>query len=619
MSAWLPISFSAPALLGALAVLIVIWWLLRLVPPRPREVSFPPTRLLAEIVKREETPARSPWWLTLLRLAAAAAIILALAEPIWRPALERLLSPGPMWIIVDNGWPSAEGWESRVAAAEKALDQAKNEDRPVLLVATADGQQQNVTPQAPEEARNQLRALKARPFFGERASFVAALKEAASTAPPGEIYWLTDDVDDGGGAALSTTLAEIAGDTPVTIYRRTSALPLGVTGAVNHPDKLTVSLSRTGGIAPLDGTIEARDLKGFVIGTAPFSFATSATTTETEFDLPVELRNEIARLSIEGAATAGAVHLLDERWRRRTVGLLASDATEAAQPLLASLHYLTRALQPFANIHIPDNDVSVAIPDLIARNLSVVIMADIGTLVATDHDELAGWVEKGGVLVRFAGPRLAASSDDLVPVRLRSGDRSLGGSLTWESPQALAEFTAGGPFADMTIPDDVSVTRQVLAEPEPDLPDKTWASLEDGTPLVTAARRGRGWVILFHVTADTAWSKLASLRRLRRDAPAHYGLLYPRRRERPDSPTGGAFRSGPVQDTDRSRRTCAAAARGRTNRGSRSDEGSRKPPPSARPLWRRRYLLRLQFAEGGYRAEAARYRTARRKGVDRVL
>jgi len=110
--------------------------------------------------------------------------------------------------------------------------------------------------------------------------------------------------------------------------------------------------------------------------------------------------------------------------------------------------------------------------------------------------------------VRFAGPRLAASDDDLVPVKLRRGGRILGGSLSWDKPQPLAAFSRAGPFAGMPVPDDVTVTRQVLAEPDAALSDNTWATLADGTPLVTAARRGKGMIVLFHVTGDTRWSNL---------------------------------------------------------------------------------------------------------------
>ena len=68
----LPLAFAQPLVLLGLLGLPVLWWLLRLVPPRPRRIAFPPTRLLFDIAPKEETPARTPWWLTLLRLMLAA-------------------------------------------------------------------------------------------------------------------------------------------------------------------------------------------------------------------------------------------------------------------------------------------------------------------------------------------------------------------------------------------------------------------------------------------------------------------------------------------------------------------------------------------------------------------
>ncbi|HJM51566.1 MAG TPA: DUF4159 domain-containing protein, partial [Alphaproteobacteria bacterium] len=58
-------------------------------------------------------------------------------------------------------------------------------------------------------------------------------------------------------------------------------------------------------------------------------------------------------------------------------------------------------------------------------------------------------------------------------------------------------------------PDDVLVWRQVLAQPSLQLGSRTWARLADGTPLITAERRGRGWIVLFHTSADTSWSNLS--------------------------------------------------------------------------------------------------------------
>ena len=138
----------------------------------------------------------------------------------------------------------------------------------------------------------------------------------------------------------------------------------------------------------------------------------------------------------------------------------------------------------------------------------MIMLADVGNVSGEARDRLIAWVEDGGMLVRFAGPRLAGSDDDLVPVKLRRGGRMLGGSLSWDQPQPLAAFSREGPFGNMPVPNDVTVTRQVLAEPEAGLVDRTWATLADGTPLVTAVKRGKGMIVLFHVTADTRWSDL---------------------------------------------------------------------------------------------------------------
>ena len=119
------------------------------------------------------------------------------------------------------------------------------------------------------------------------------------------------------------------------------------------------------------------------------------------------------------------------------------------------------------------------------------------------------WIEAGGLLLRFAGPHLAEQDDRLLPVRLRRGGRTIGGALSWEQPAKLAPFDAASPFAGLAIPPDVTVSRQVLAEPDIDLAGKTWARLADGTPLVTAEQQGKGWIVLVHTTANAEWSNLA--------------------------------------------------------------------------------------------------------------
>src|SRR5262249_7372035 len=143
-------------------------------------------------------------------------------------------------------------------------------------------------------------------------------------------------------------------------------------------------------------------LKGLRLGEAHFAFKADDREPDAQIPLPVELRNDIARLEIDGERSAGAVQLLDKRWRRRTVGVVTGATADTAQPLLASTFYLARALSPFADVRLADRgSPSEMVNQFIEQRLPMIILADVGTLAADAHDRLARWVDDGGVLVRF--------------------------------------------------------------------------------------------------------------------------------------------------------------------------------------------------------------------------
>ncbi|WP_018700922.1 DUF4159 domain-containing protein [Amorphus coralli] len=512
MGGLLSLGFTAPAVLAGLALLPVIWWLLRVTPPRPQRIAFPPTRLLLELVKREETPSRSPWWLMLLRLLIAALIIIALAGPVWRPASDAAAGDGPLWLVVDNGWAAADAWTERRRVASGLIDQAQSANRPVVLIATAEGSNQPAEPVEAAEARDRLTALEPRSWTTRRGDLTDLVRRTGDVAAPGLVAWLTDDLESAGTPEFEAALAEAAGDAPIEVYRGGSAGLVALAGVQNGSEGMDVRVVRLedGGSDPAPaGVLVARDRRGFSLTEAPFAFEGGATQTSVRLDLPVQLRNDIARLDVAGLETAGAVQLIDDRWQRRTVGLVSGGSSDLAQPLLSPLHYLQGALDPYSEIREPRaEDTSAAIEQLIDGGVSVIVLADVGTLLPAAEQALESWVGEGGVLVRFAGPRTVEGIDDLVPVPMREGARVLGGSLSWEDPQPLAPFDEASPFAGLEIPGDVAVTRQLLAEPDASLPDRTWASLADGTPLVTARGMGSGWLVFFHVTADTTWSTL---------------------------------------------------------------------------------------------------------------
>jgi hypothetical protein len=504
----LPLGFASPLVLLGLLSLPVLWWILRLIPPRPRRVEFPPTRLLFDIKPKEDTPARTPWWLTLLRLVLATLVILAAAGPLWNPPVATTTGATPIALLIDDGFGAAASWEARLRTADDIVARAEADNRGVALIPLGEAGR-DISLQPPAAARVRLKQLKPLPHAVERTDALPTISRLLAATPDMEVVWLSDGTDLGRGSEFVASLARATEGRTVSIV--TGGLPTAhaLAGADNAAGALSVKVLRASTGGTEDGVIRALDLKGLPLGETRFAFKDDERETEAEINLPVEIRNDIARLEITGERSAGAVQLLDKRWRRRTVGIVSGSTSDTAQPLLASTYYLSRALNPFADVRLADvTGPAEAVRRFIEQNVPMIMLADVGNVSGEARDRLIAWVEDGGMLVRFAGPRLAGSDDDLVPVKLRRGGRTLGGSLSWDQPQPLAAFSKEGPFGTMPVPKGVNVTRQVLAEPEAGLAERTWATLADGTPLVTASKRGKGMIVLFHVTADTRWSDL---------------------------------------------------------------------------------------------------------------
>ena len=508
---WLPLSFGFPAILWGLVALPVIWWLLRLTPPKPQTEVFPPLRILARVLKKEETPHQSPWWLTLLRLLMAALIVAALAQPIWNPR-EKLPTGGEgLALVIDNGWASARHWDRRVATAERLIADANASGTPVLLAFTAEKPNADIGPFDAASALEKLNVAEPRPVPVDRPAVFERVAAELHALPEASIAVLADGLAAPGDAAAFSTLLD---ENPASVLW---AVPdnldmVGLTAAENEVSGFTLSATRApGDPAPRQVTAGAFDDKGRRIADATVSFGAGATEGSGEMTVPFELRNDFSYIALDGEGQAASVRVLDENAKRRRVGLLSQAEADQAQPLLSPLYYIKRALLPFADLVEPaSQDLAEAIPQLLEQKPAMIVMADVGTIPDTARQQLIEWVDNGGTLVRFAGSRLAAAGNDqeLLPVRLRLGERSMGGALSWTTPQPVTEFPVNGPFGDLAPPAEVTVSRQVLAEPTADIVERTWASLADGTPLVTGAKRDQGTLVLFHVTPEATWSNL---------------------------------------------------------------------------------------------------------------
>jgi len=496
------LAFASPWLLAALAVLPVIWLLLRVTPPAPRRLNFPAIRILHMLTPREETPARTPWWLVLLRLMIAAFVILGLAEPLLNPSA-RFDGEGPLVVAVDDTWAAAPKWDDRRKVMLKLIEDAEQQARTVVLLTTSEGNDEARRSSGvirPTDARALVQAMEPRSWGPDHGAALAAI-EKLQLPSAGATAYLADGLNHGANQmALIERLQRLGRLTahapPPPQLARALLPPEGLSS------DLVVTMRRPFAGGEAEGAVRAIAGDGRLLAREPARFAADGLKTEVKFVLPTELRNQVQRLEIENEASAAGVVLLDERWRRRPVGLIGPTQFDASQPLLDELHYLDKALLPFAEVR------RGPIGELLKRELAVILMPDSGALPPAEKAQIVPWIEAGGVLMRFAGPKLANAEDDLVPIKLRRGDRALGGALSWSRPQTLAAFDATSPFTGLGIPEDVTVQRQVLSQPGLELNERTWARLVDGTPIVTGERRGQGWVVLVHTTAIPTWSNL---------------------------------------------------------------------------------------------------------------
>lgn len=501
-----PVFFAAPWMLLGFVALPALWWLMKTVPPKPLKVAFPAIRMLFNLKPQDQEPAKMPLWHRILRLTAAGLIVAGLAQPTLNPQAP-LPGNGPVLLVVDNGWASAPNWESRITELNIMIDRADRAGRSVVLLPTAHpedgGPVRQTGPISPDDARRIVGTLKPYPWPVDRAAAAEALDDF--DLPSGTaVVWLSNGLDDAGAQVLSERLRAL-GSVTVLEDSADRAPRLLVPPQADGSDALTITVRRPSGTGDQTLVLIASDEAGRAVAQAEARFEDGQTETTGVFNLPLELRNQLARVTVEGEPSAGATLLLDERWRRRPVGIVTAAST-TAQPLLNEYNYIDQALDPYVDMR------HGTVDELLARNLSVMILPDSAALSESERQKIVEWVQNGGTLLRFAGPRLASeqnANDVLLPVPLRPGERNLGGQLAGEDVGRVAPFEQGSPFYGIRAGEGITVQREILPQPTPELDMRTWARLQDGTPLVTGNQLDRGWVVLFHTTANTDWSNLA--------------------------------------------------------------------------------------------------------------
>jgi Domain of unknown function (DUF4159)/Aerotolerance regulator N-terminal len=508
--------FAVPLALLGLAILPPLYIILRLTPPSPRRLRFPPVSLLQNLRAAQPPPRGLPFWLLLLRLSAVTVLIFGFANPILRPP-QALPGSGPVLLVIDNGWAAAATWPQRISAAQKILSAAAAKHRNVAILATA--RAATGTPPGIQGVFNAttagqiISALQPEPWPVDDAGATTALRSATETT---RIY-LADGTS--GGPAFPAFLRALR---PTRILSPETLPPLLGPPSLGPNGRLTLHAISN----PARANLLALSASGDILARLPFDAAGNAI-----IALPPPVANTIVKFTLDGPPTAGGTSLNDSSTRATRIGLATAGAN-AETPFLGTLYYLRRALPPGAERSIG------TFAQLLANPPGLLILADI-PLTGAEQNAAQAYIANGGILLRFNGPMTAATPDSLSADPLLSGDRRLGGALSWTTPETLAPFPANAPFAGLPTDPKMTVSEQVLADPTRLDPATVWATLQDGTPLVLGKAIGRGYLVNILTTANPGWSNfalsglyptmLARLAAIGRGIPANPALALPLR------------------------------------------------------------------------------------------
>lgn len=499
-------SFLNPMLLSFMAAIPVLWWLMRLLPPPVRKIRFPAAFLLVDEVPRETTASRMPWWIFILRALAVFLFVLSFAHPVFDRETVIAGNGGAVAIVIDNGWASAAHWDERISVANRLLTKIAQSDRSVLILPTAPDAETAKLPtpaiMSADEARSYLSVLKPMPWSVDQKEAADILSSIAAAQPVSQAVYIGDGVAYPSSNAFLDSLAAGPGLTIVNLPDTNT--PILLEKQESNRKSLEFTMHRLSSERDHAVNIRALAENGGLVDQKTVLFSGGDTSVSFDWQMPDEQMMRVARYEAGSQPMASATYYLQNK-AAAWAGILTDGTVNPDNSILSDSYYLKRALQEDYGLQFGN------LSTLMEKHMPVILWPDSVLLTDEDRQLLQEWVLNGGRLIRFSGVNLVAGAekDTLLPVPLRREERVMKNGLTGQEPLHIKDISIDSPLSGLEIPSDVTITRQALALPTPEVFEKTWVSLDDGTPLVTAATKEKGDIILIHTTAGPSGSTLA--------------------------------------------------------------------------------------------------------------
>lgn len=210
--------------------------------------------------------------------------------------------------------------------------------------------------------------------------------------------------------------------------------------------------------------------------------------------------SKIAYFEIEGQKNAGGVFIIDKNLIKPIV--LSPKLINTEQPLISDAHFIWSSLKIFAN------PIDLEFDKIHKQNPNAIIFGDIAGFNNNETRILKNYMENGGTIIRFIGPKAIANpNDEILSANISSQIHKITTGFGVK-PVVLLPFAKNSSFSNIQIPQNILVQNSIHFA-QSAKPSEIIAQLSDGSPYLSMKNFGRGKLYMFHINAAPIWSNAA--------------------------------------------------------------------------------------------------------------